>query len=67
MSSKREAQRPEEVEPVEVREVPAAEEERDREAAERDHVHVLGHLEQAPAHARVLRVVPGDELRLRLG
>src|SRR5436190_306897 len=62
-----EPDRPEEVDSVGEGEMPAAEEERDREARERDHVHVLGHLEQAPAHPRVLGVVAGDELLLCFG
>src|SRR5581483_559696 len=49
------------------RPVPAREEQRRHQAGERDHVDVLGHLEQAPAHPRVLRVVAGDELLLGLG
>ena len=53
--------------PEQARAVPAAEEERHRERRERDQVHVLGHLEEAPAHAAVLGVVAGDELLLGLG
>ena len=46
---------------------PAAEEERHGERGEDDHVDVLGHGEEAEAHAAVLRLVPGDELGLSLG
>src|SRR5438034_7071565 len=45
-----------------VRTVPAGEEERHGERRERDHVDVLGRLEETPAHAAVLGVVGGDEL-----
>ena len=47
--------------------VPAAEEERHAERGERDQVDVLGHREEAEAHAAVLGVVAGDELLLGLG
>ena len=46
--------------------VPAAEEERHAQAGERDQVDVLGHREQAEAHASVLGVVARDELLLGL-
>ena len=47
--------------------MPAAEEERDAEAGERDQVDVLAHREEPEAHAAVLRVVARDELLLGLG
>ncbi len=46
---------------------PAAEEQRDPESGQRQHVRVLGELEEAPAHAAVLGVVAGHELGLGLG
>ena len=60
-------QEPERPERREPRAVPAAEEERHGERRERDHVDVLGHREEAEAHAAVLGVVAGDELLLGLG
>ena len=62
-----EPDRPEPVERVDPREVVAVEEERHAEAGERQQVDVLGRLEEAPAHARVLGVVAGDELGVGLG
>ena len=62
-----EPDRPEAVERVDPRELPAAEEERHAERREDDHVDVLGRLEEPPAHAGVLGVVPGDELGVGLG
>ena len=49
------------------RDLPAAEEERARDAAHHEDVRPLGEEEEQVAHARVLGGVAGDELALRLG
>src|SRR3954454_15681836 len=50
---------------VPVRDVPAAEVERDGQRGDRGHRHVLGHEEERELHRRILGVVSGDQLRLR--